>query len=120
LAPRGLCILFFSARGRNGEEIFHPSLSPRTGQYKQYHSGDINAFHVSYYRRRGDDVLDLCNLRKSHGFHLVATGADPIPTSEYAEPPYTLEVIKVKNEVRFRVHGLEVFQYVDDESHGPL
>ena len=48
----GLCILFFSALGRGGEDIFDSSLAPRAGEYKQYHSSDINALHVSYFRRK--------------------------------------------------------------------
>lgn len=50
LAETGLCILFFSALGINGEDIFDKSLRERNGRYDQYHNGDINAFHVSYYR----------------------------------------------------------------------
>ena len=51
----GLAILFFSAKGRNGEDLFDPSLQKRTGEYPLYHHGDINAFHVSYFRRKEPD-----------------------------------------------------------------
>ena len=72
----GLCILFFSAKGINGEDLFDPSLAPRDGQYNLYHSGDINAYHVSYFRRKWDEERSFhtCNLRKSKGFHLVTQG----------------------------------------------
>jgi hypothetical protein len=43
----GLAILFFHARGRRGEDIF--DLAPRTGPYEQYHHGDLDAYHVSYF-----------------------------------------------------------------------
>ena len=39
----GLCILFFAAVGRDGQDLFDPSLTRRSGQYQQYHHGDINA-----------------------------------------------------------------------------
>ena len=41
---------FFHARGRHGEDLF--DLAPRTGPYEQYHHGDLDAYHVSYFRRR--------------------------------------------------------------------
>lgn len=52
ITDHGLCILFFAAKGKNGEDLFDSSLTKRTGEYPQYHSGDINAFHVSYFRRK--------------------------------------------------------------------
>ena len=47
----GLAMIFFSAAGRSGEDLFSPSLAERTGEYVQYHHGDINAFHLSFFRR---------------------------------------------------------------------
>ena len=117
--PRGLCIVFFGARGRGGEDLFDPSLPPRTGEYPQYHSGAIDALHLSYYRRRDDEPLNTCNLRKSHGFHLVAQAADPIPSSEYAKPPYRLRLVKAGPAVRFWINDLPVLSWDDHGRHGP-
>ncbi len=119
----GLAILFFAAKGKNGEDLFDPSLAPRTGEYPLYHHGDINAFHVSYFRRKEEDerAFHTCNLRKSYGFHLVAQGGDPIPDVADAKGPYKAAVLKYKNTVRFFVNDLETFCFVDDgETYGPL
>lgn len=112
----GLCILFFSSMGRKGEDLFSSSLSPRTGEYPQYHSGDINAFHVSYFRRKEPDerAFHTCNLRKSHGFHLVAQGADPIPGAADAHEFYRLRIVKATDFVTFAVNDLPIFTYQDD------
>ena len=118
----GLAILFFAAKGRNGEDLFAPSLAPRTGEYPLYHHGDINAFHVSYFRRKEPDerAFHTCNLRKSYGFYLVSQGADPIPDAADASDFYTLTLLKYGEWVRFAVNGLEVFSYRDDgETFGP-
>lgn len=118
----GLAILFFSAKGRNGEDIFDPALAVRTGEYVQYHHGDINAFHVSYFRRKEPDerAFHTCNLRKSYGFYLTAQGGDPIPDAREAREPYRLAVLKKGNEVRFFINELEIFTYADDAStYGP-
>ena len=41
----GLAMIFFAASGKNGEDLFDSGLAVRTGEYVQYHHGDINAFH---------------------------------------------------------------------------
>lgn len=116
LKEPGLAILFFAAEGRNGEDLFAPSLAKRTGEYVQYHHGDINAFHVSYFRRKEPDerALHTCNLRKSYGFHLVAQGGDPIPDADECKKMYHIAVEKKGDVVRFLVEDVEVFRYVDD------
>lgn len=119
----GLAILFFAAKGRNGEDIFDASLTERTGEYVQYHHGDINAFHVSYFRRKEPDerALHTCNLRKSYGFHLVAQGGDPIPDADECRQMYRIALGKKDNIVRFLVEEVEVFRFVDDgETYGLL
>lgn len=123
LREPGLAILFFAARGRNGKDIFDASLAERTGEYPQYHHGDINAFHVSYFRRKEPDerALHTCNLRKSYGFYLVSQGGDPIPDAEDCGQMYRMALEKKGSLVRFLVEDVEVFRYEDDgEAYGPL
>lgn len=112
----GLCILFFAADGKNGVDLFDSSMQNRTGEYHQYHSSDINAFHVSYFRRKEPDERQFhtCNLRKSYGFHLVSQGADPIPSAEEATNFYQMSVKKYQNTISFSVNGLKVFEFKDD------
>lgn len=123
LKEPGLAILFFAARGRNGKDIFDDSLDKRTGEYPQYHHGDIDAFHVSYFRRKEPDerALHTCNLRKSYGFYLVSQGGDPIPDAEDCGQMYRMALEKKGSLVRFLVEEVEVFRYEDDgETYGPL
>lgn len=116
VTDQGLCILFFAASGKGGRDLFDPSLSKRTGEYPQYHSGDINAFHVSYFRRKEPDerAFHTCNLRKSYGFHLVAQGADPLPDAEDANGFYRITIRKYHNDIRFFINDLQVFEFDDD------
>lgn len=119
----GLAMIFFAAEGRNGEDLFDPALAKRTGEYKQYHHGDLNAFHLSFFRRKEPDERSFhtCNLRKSYGFYLVAQGADPIPDAADAAAPYSLSLMKRGREVCFAVNDLEVLRFTDDgQSFGPL
>jgi hypothetical protein len=107
LREPGLCIVFFAAAGRNGEDLFDPALRPRCGEYESYHHGDINAYHVSYFRRKWEEERSFhtCNLRKSYGFHLVCQGADPIP--------YAMRLVKLGNSIAFFINGLPVFHFED-------
>jgi hypothetical protein len=111
----GLAIVFFHARGRHGEDIF--DLAPRTGPYDQYHHGDLNAYHVSYFRRMwpSERKLHTCNLRKSYGFHLVAQGPDPLPPVLDAQGPYAMSLTVRGGEVTFAVEDLVSFRWRDDD-----
>ncbi len=116
LEEPGLAMMFFAAKGRSGVSIFDEILNKRTGEYKQYHSGDINAFHVSYFRRKEPDerAFHTCNLRKSYGFHLVTQGADPIPDASPDSQWYEISVVKKSGKVTFFVGGLQIFEFDDD------
>jgi hypothetical protein len=116
----GLCIMFFAARGRAGEDLFDPSLAERSGPYDQYHHGDIDAYHVSYFRRRWETerAFHTCNLRKSYGFHLVAQGADPLPPVQDARPPYRLRLIAYRGQIEFDINNVTTLRWMDDGRTG--
>ncbi len=122
LQDPGLAMFWIAAAGRNGEDLFDPSLAPRAGQYRQYHSGDINAYHLSYFRRKNPDerYFRTCNLRKSHGFHLVCQGGDPIGNPEDVTEPYRMKVVKCGPRIALSIHDLPIFAWYDDgETFGP-
>ncbi|NBE94214.1 DUF1961 family protein [Nonomuraea sp. KC401] len=116
----GLAIMFFHARGRKGADLFDPGLARRTGPYEQYHHGDIDAYHISYFRRMwaSERALHTCNLRKSHGFHLVAQGPDPLPGVLDADGPYAMRIDVRAGEVTFSVNDLVSFRWADDGAVG--
>lgn len=121
MTDRGLCMLFFAATGQHGEDLFDPVLPERAGFYDQYHSGAIDAFHTSYYRRIGGEPLNITVLRKSAGFHRVAYGADPLPLPDLAQPPYRMQLTKFGGRVAFSINDLQLWSFVDDgETYGPV
>ncbi|MFJ5954413.1 DUF1961 family protein [Paenarthrobacter sp. NPDC092416] len=115
LAEPGLAMVFFSAAGHRGENLFSSDLAPRTGFYPQYHSGDIDALHISYFRHKyaSERAFRTCNLRKSAGFELVTQGADPLPPADDANGFYRMEVIKDGPRVGFSINGLPLFEWDD-------
>ncbi len=123
LEEPGLAMIFFSAMGKNHSDLFDTDLQKRTGEYVQYHHGDINAFHLSYFRRKEIDerTFHTCNLRKSYGFHLVAQGADPIPDAKDCKDPFRMKIVKFREKIIFSINGLNIFEFADDGStFGPF
>ena len=122
LREPGLAILFFSARGHGDRDVLDPSLKARHGAYPEYHSSDLDAFHVAYFRRKHppERAFHTCNLRKSAGFHLVAQAADPLPDVEDGFPPYRMTLLKSGPDVWFAANALPLFHWKDDGKHGDV
>jgi len=113
---RGLNIVFFNARGLNGENIFEPPIKPRNGLFKQYHSGDINNYHVSYWS--GD--RGTSNLRKNKGFALAAIGKDLVYTAP-DDVFQTIRLYKRGGTIRLMVDDVVALMYDDDgKTFGPI
>ena len=113
---QGLNIVFFNARGTNGKSIFDPSLEPRNGLFKLYHSGDLNSYHCSYWA----GTRGTANLRKNKGFHLVATGQDLVFDAP-ADAFQTVRVYKRGGTIRITVDDdLSVAFDDDGKTFGPV
>lgn len=123
LKEPGLAMVWFAATGKEGKDLFDTSLAPRDGQYKQYHSGDIHGYHISYFRRKNPSEREFqtCNMRKSCGFHLVTQGGDPLPGISDANIDYHMQVVKFGHRVSFSINELPIFTWIDDGvSYGPV
>lgn len=120
LREPGLAMIFWAAQARGGGSVHDPSLPERTGEYEQYHSGALDAYHLSYYRRMwaSERSLHTCNVRKSHGFHLMAQGADPLPAVLDADRAYRLELTWRGTAVEFTIDGIRCLTWTDDGSVG--
>jgi hypothetical protein len=112
----GLNIVFFNTRGIGGHDIFDGSLAPRDGTFKQYHSGDLNGYHVSYWA----GTRNSANLRKNKGFDLVATGPDLVANAP-AGKFQTIRIYKRGGTIRVLVDDVISVTYEDDGvSNGPV
>lgn len=120
LREPGLCVFFFAATGRAGRDLFDPSVPARNGEYAQYHHGDMDALHLSYFRHWAveERAFHTCNLRKSYGFHMVAQGADPLPSVPEAQPPYHIDLWKSGPGVAFAINDLPILRWHDDGTVG--
>jgi hypothetical protein len=113
---QGLNIIFFNARGLHGESVFDPALKPRNGLFAQYHSGDLNCYHISYWAGE----RSTANVRKNRGFHLVATGPDLVVNAP-ADAFQTIRLYKRGGTIRLMVDDLVSVAYDDDgKAYGPV
>ena len=111
-----LCMMMFAAKGKDGESIFADGLKKRTGEYDCYLHGDINLYHLSYFRRNfpTERAFHTCQLRKSNGGHRLSAGGDPIPSVEDAISPYHLSISIKNGHIVFFINDLKVIDYIDD------
>jgi hypothetical protein len=112
----GLNIVFFNTRGIRGENIFDAALKPRDGVFRQYHSSDLNGYHISYWAGgRG-----TANVRKNAGFKLVATGPDGVRDAA-ADAFQVIRVYKKGGTIRLMVDDVISVAFDDDgKTHGPV
>jgi hypothetical protein len=113
---RGLAIVFFNARGVGGQSVLDPSLAPRDGTFRQYTSGDLNNYHISYWA----GGRETANLRKNAGFHLVAQGPELV-TPAPADAFQTIGICKSGNRIQLFVDGKPSIDWQDDgQTRGPV
>ena len=116
----GLCIVFFAARGENGEDIFDPSLPKRNGVFKQYTRGRILSYHISYYANSPHNPNRRdSHLRKNNQFILVQTGKEGIPTK--SKEVHKIRLIKDEAHIVMFVDESKIIDWIDDgKTHGPF
>ncbi len=114
----GLCIVFFCAAGRNGEDLFDPSLQERDGTFTGYTMGDINCYHISYFRNTCARSPN-CALRKNWGFYRASAGYDFIPLEAGVTSKLTL--VKRGAHLQLAINGQVAIDWVDDGvTRGPV
>lgn len=116
----GLCIIFFSAKGENGEDIFDPNLKKRTGIFRQYTKSDLNNYHISYYANAPNKPKrPFSHLRKNKGFVKVHVGRPGIPSN--SKEVHKIQLIKKNNHIVMHLDGKIIIDWKDDgESFGSV
>jgi hypothetical protein len=109
----GLCIVFFAAKGLNGEDIFNTALPARDGTFTQYTKGAINNYHISYYANsKGQPGRASVHLRKNKGFHKVQENEMGIPLQSQAI--HRIQLVKYEGAIQLFIDGRKVIDWVDD------
>lgn len=117
----GLCIIFFAAKGGNGEDLFNPAFPERDGTFNQYtKSKYFDCYHISYYANGRDDPgREISHLRKNSGFYLVQEKEPGIPVKSTAA--HQLKLIKDGARIVMYVDERKIVDWTDDGSkYGPV
>ena len=105
LTPFGLSMFWWNAQNRNGSDLLTKT---RSGKYDDYVVGEMNGYHLSYHRFNSG----VSNLRKSYGFHLLASRVDPIP--QYDLAPHKIQIYyDGKGGIRTVFDGVPYHEYMD-------
>ena len=114
LSRTGLAIIFFAARGANGEDIFNPNLPPRDGIFSQYTHGAIVSYHFSYFANLPlfQAGRPSSNLRKNNRFYLTAVG--PVAVAPGATGFQKLRIIKDGRHIQLLVNGKVSLDWTDN------
>ncbi len=117
----GLNIIFFAAQGRGGGDIFDLKQAKRDGVFRNYHSGGIDAYHISYWAcasDHGGTPRRTANIRKNHGFQLVSCGTDNITAA--GAGPHIVRLLKFDGRILLETAGRLAAVWIDQgEKHGP-
>lgn len=115
----GLCIVFFAAKGNNGESIFDPSFPKREGVFKRYtKSKYFNNYHISYYANGKDTrAREVAHLRKNRGFDKVQVGEPGIPLE--SKKAHKIRLVKKDAHILCFVDDRKIIDWTDDgEKYG--
>ena len=104
---------FFSATGKNGEDIFDLNLPPRLADYKNYHSGAIADYSDSYFSRNTEIESLTKRLRKNPGFKLVAEGRNL--TTGATDKPFHIRILEFDGHIEMEIDGKAIFKWNDTE-----
>jgi len=115
-STNGLTIVFFSATGRSGEDMFDLSLPPRRGDYKAYHSGALANYSDAYWSRNTEEESASNRLRKNPGFKQLASGESL--TTGSSDATRHIRLLKVGGHIEAEVDGRVVLRY--DDTASPL
>lgn len=111
----GLGIVFFSQRARDGGDIFAPGLPRRDGDFRTYHSGELDGYHISYV----SSARRTANLRKNAGFYMPSVGNDLV--NDRGTEQNLIRILKVGGLIILESNGEVALQYEDDgETYGPV
>ena len=117
----GLCIVFFAAKGENGEDIFNPTFPKRDGTFNQYtKSKYFNNYHISYYANGRDDPgREISHLRKNKGFNLVQQLYPGIPVK--STDIHKITLVKDGPHIVMFVDERKIIDWIDDgKKYGPV
>lgn len=110
----GLLIVFFAAKGEEGQDIFDPALPARDGTFTDYTEGKIKSYHISYYANVAHEPGRVhANLRKNNTFSLLQSGAEGIPT--HSSDVHQIKLIKQGAHIRLLIDERPVIDYMDDD-----
>jgi len=120
---KGVCHLFFAAKGKKSEDVFDPALPKRDGHFQPYINGVINNYYFIYFsnnRMMRTSNMATAWLAKSSKQSILALGKIGIMPG--IKEFHRLRVIKDGAHIQFQVNGKVCLDFTDpgSERWGPV
>lgn len=110
-SDNGLTLVFFAARGPDGQDIFDLDLPLRRAEYKKYNRGLAN-YTVSYWsRNQHKNAIKnrerySNRVRRNAGMNLLAL--NPSQTDVCSQCDYHIRILKIEDSITVAVNGVVV------------
>lgn len=121
LSRYGLAIVFFAAKGENGEDIFDPALPERDGAFIHYIKGAIKSYHISYFANIENYQMGRVdsNMRKNNDFYKVGGGPIAVPPGNHSW--HQMRLLKDGNHIQLYADGQIFVDWKDEDPnrYGP-
>ena len=118
----GLTIIFFATRNVRGGAPWERWMQSRDGDFRTYHSGELNGYHLSYWACNpfdGGILRRTTNLRKNSAFLMPCAGTDRI--GGMGPGPHRVRLLKVGPKIRLETNGRLSLAFDDDgKTYGPV
>lgn len=111
----GLAIVFFAAKGEEGQDIFSPSMPKRDGSFRDYTRGKMTSYHISYFANVENFQMGRTdsNLRKNNQFYRV--GGGPVAVKPGAKGWQRIRLVKDGNRIQLYNNDVLYLDWTDDD-----
>jgi hypothetical protein len=123
MSERGICLIFFATQGKNGEDIFLPTLPQRDGHFQPYVNDALMNYWIVFYsnhRRMRTTNMATTYLNKSSNSSLLSFGN--IGIFPGSKEWHHLRLIKNGSHLQLLVNNKVCLDYIDPGSKrwGPV
>ncbi|MFI4911254.1 MAG: DUF1961 family protein [Sedimentisphaeraceae bacterium JB056] len=108
----GHAMVLFCAKGKNGKNIYDPSIDARDGTFSQYVYGDINSYHITYYANTPYSARNKSSLWKNAGFYLADYG--PSVVEPGSTEIYEATLVKIGGKIAMAINNWVIVDFFDD------
>ncbi len=122
VSERGLCLIFFSSKGQNGQDVFDEGLPERDGHFQQYVNGALNNYWMVYFsNHRLMRTTNIARTYLSKASKSRTLAAGQIGVTPGSKQFHRMRLIKDGAHIQLLANGKVCLDFIDPggERWGP-